>query len=139
VLADRSLVQLSPDKFLPEPDQYRRRSTQPTIRLSAGTPLEELGQGLKDLNGFVNPQEEQYQPTRHFLQCSWGLNYQGKSTRGGIHGSSCICSRGSLIWLQFEERSLVRWRLDTPTCTVWWEWEVVWGNTLIEVGVRQSG
>ena len=39
---------------------------QPTIVLSMGTPMEELGKGLKELKGFVTPQEEQqYQSTRH--------------------------------------------------------------------------
>jgi hypothetical protein len=38
---------------------------QPNIRLSAGTPIEKLRQGLKEVKGFANPQEElQYQLTR---------------------------------------------------------------------------
>jgi hypothetical protein len=36
-----------------------------TIGLSVGTPMEELGEGLKDLKGMATPQEEQqYQLTR---------------------------------------------------------------------------
>ena len=31
------------------PDQYRFRCSQPTIGLSIGTPVEELGGGLKEL------------------------------------------------------------------------------------------
>jgi hypothetical protein len=34
--------------------------------------------------------------TNQYPQSSQGLNYQPKSTHGGTHGSSCICSRG---WL----------------------------------------
>jgi hypothetical protein len=30
-----------------------------TIRLSPGTPMEEIGKGLKELKGFTTPQEEQ--------------------------------------------------------------------------------
>jgi hypothetical protein len=56
--------------------------------------MEELEKGLKELNRFATSQEEQqYQPTTH-PQTSQGLNHQPKSTNGGIHGSSCICSRG---------------------------------------------
>jgi hypothetical protein len=32
------------------------------------------------------------------LQSSQGLNHQPKSTHGGTHGSSCICSKGWLCW-----------------------------------------
>jgi hypothetical protein len=35
------------------------------IRLNMGTPIEELGEELKELKGFATPSEEkQYQPTR---------------------------------------------------------------------------
>ena len=34
---------------------------QPTIRLSPGTPVEELGKVLKELKGIATPFEEQYQ------------------------------------------------------------------------------
>jgi hypothetical protein len=34
---------------------------QPTIRLSPGTPMEELGRELKELEGITTPQEERYQ------------------------------------------------------------------------------
>jgi hypothetical protein len=32
--------------------------------------------------------------TNQYTQSSQGLNHQPKSTHGGTHGSSCICSRG---------------------------------------------
>jgi hypothetical protein len=40
---------------LPEPDKYRGRRSQPTIGLSTGSPMEELGEGLKELKGFATP------------------------------------------------------------------------------------
>jgi len=43
---------------LPELDQYRCSCSQPTIRLSLETPMEELGEGLKELKGFATPKEE---------------------------------------------------------------------------------
>ena len=49
--------------------------------------------------------------TNQYLQSSLGLNYQPDSTHGGTHGSSCICSRGSLVCHQCEEKLLVFWRL----------------------------
>ena len=33
-----------------------------TIALNAGSPVEELEKGLKELKGFATPYEEQYQP-----------------------------------------------------------------------------
>jgi hypothetical protein len=77
---------------LPEPDQYRYRCLQPTTGLSMDTPMEELGEGLKKLKGFVTPSEAQYyQPTR--LPRA-PRTKPPKSTHGGTHGSIYICSRG---------------------------------------------
>jgi hypothetical protein len=39
----------------PKPTQYRCGCTQPTIRLSIGTPIEGLGEGMKELKGFITP------------------------------------------------------------------------------------
>jgi hypothetical protein len=44
---------------LPEPDKYRGRSSQPTIGLNAGSLMEELEKGLKELRGFAAPWREQ--------------------------------------------------------------------------------
>jgi hypothetical protein len=63
-----------------------------------GSPREELEKGLKELKGFAMLEEEQqYQLTR-LPQSSQGLNHQPKSTHGGTHGSSRICSRGWPYW-----------------------------------------
>ena len=54
-------------------------------------------------------------------QSSQGLNHQSKSTHGGIHGSSCICSRGAyaaedgLVRCQWEERPLA-YEGSMPQC-----------------------
>ena len=39
-------------------------------------------------------------------QSSQGLNHQPKSTHGGTHGSSCICSRGWPCWTSKGEEAL---------------------------------
>ena len=39
-------------EVLPEPDKYRGGCTQPNLRLSRETPVEELGEGLKELKGL---------------------------------------------------------------------------------------
>jgi hypothetical protein len=44
---------------MPEFDHYRCGCTQPTIGLTTGTPMEELGKGMKELKEFATPQEEQ--------------------------------------------------------------------------------
>jgi hypothetical protein len=55
---------------LPGPDQYRCRFLQPTIILSMGILMEELGKGLKEVKGFATPEEEQQQqPTRRRPLC----------------------------------------------------------------------
>jgi hypothetical protein len=50
VLADRSLIQLSPER-LPDPHKYRYRWSQTTIGVRPGNQIEELGEGLKELKG----------------------------------------------------------------------------------------
>ena len=40
---------------LPAPYRYRGGCLQPTTGLSTGTPMEELGEGLKELKGFSTP------------------------------------------------------------------------------------
>jgi hypothetical protein len=40
---------------LPEPYKYRGRCSQPTIGLSAGSPIDELEKELKELKGFTTP------------------------------------------------------------------------------------
>ena len=40
---------------LPEPYKYRGRCSKPTIGLRAGSPMEELKKGLKELKGFAIP------------------------------------------------------------------------------------
>jgi hypothetical protein len=41
-----------PSPLMPAPDQYRCRYLQPTIGLSPGTPIEELGEGPKERRGL---------------------------------------------------------------------------------------
>jgi len=44
--------------------------------------------------GVCNPIGKTIISTNQTTQSSQGLNHQPKSTHGGTHGSSCICSRG---------------------------------------------
>ena len=55
--------------------------------------MEELEKGPKELKGFAAPwEEQQYELTS--TPRAPGTNHQPKSTHGGTHGFSCICSRG---------------------------------------------
>jgi hypothetical protein len=57
-----------------------------------GTPMEELGEGVKEPKGFATPWEEQeYQPTRPFPPPP---ELPGTKPPKNTHGSSCICGRG---------------------------------------------
>ena len=60
------------------------------------------------------PIEETTIWTIQYPQSLQGLNYQPKGTHGGTYSSKCICSRGCLVVCQWEEMSLVLWRLDAP-------------------------
>ena len=55
--------------------------------------MEKLEKGLKELKGFATHRKN-YISTNQNPQSSQGLNHQPRSTHGGTHGSSCICSRG---------------------------------------------
>jgi hypothetical protein len=50
VLADRSPIWLLPERFY-----QHQMQKQPTIGLSLGAPVEELGEGLKELKGIATP------------------------------------------------------------------------------------
>jgi hypothetical protein len=50
-------------KKMSVPYKYRVRCSQSMIGLSAGSPIEELEKGLKELKGFATTQEKTYQPT----------------------------------------------------------------------------
>jgi hypothetical protein len=54
VLADRRLIQLSPER-LHQSLTNTDADTQPTSGLRIGSPMEELGKGLKELMGFSTP------------------------------------------------------------------------------------
>jgi hypothetical protein len=56
-----------------------------------GFPNEEVREGTEGAEGVCNPIGRTAVPTNQNYQ---DLNYQPKSTHGGTHGSSCICSRG---------------------------------------------
>ena len=60
VLADRSLIWLSPERLC-----QSLTNTEADAHSQPGPPMEELEKGLKELKGFTIPYEEQqYQPTR---------------------------------------------------------------------------
>jgi hypothetical protein len=46
---------MSPGEALPDPDQYKCGYLQPTFGLSKRTLVEELGEGMEELKGFITP------------------------------------------------------------------------------------
>jgi hypothetical protein len=95
-------------KALPEPDKYWDGWSQPTIALSAGSPMKELEKGLKEIKGIATPLKRgrTIVSTNKSSKSPQGLSHQESSA----HGSSCIgCRRWPCH--QWEERSLVLWRL----------------------------
>jgi hypothetical protein len=73
------------------PEKYRSGYSQPSIGLSTGSPMNTLEKGPKVLKVFAGGTTIW---TNQYPQSSQGLNNQPKSKHVGIHGSSCICSRG---------------------------------------------
>jgi hypothetical protein len=65
-----------------------------TSELIMGSPVEELGKGLKELKGFATKQSSQ------------GLIYQPRSIHGGTYGSSLMCSRELPCWASMGEEAL---------------------------------
>jgi hypothetical protein len=55
VHADSSLIQLSPEGVLPEPDIYRSGCSQPSTELITVSLMEELEKGPQELKGFATP------------------------------------------------------------------------------------
>ena len=56
--------------------------------------MKELEKVPNELKGSATLYVEQQYELTSTPQSSQGLNLQAKSTHGGTHGSSCICSRG---------------------------------------------
>jgi hypothetical protein len=56
--------------------------------------MKELEKGPKNLKGFAAPKEEQQYELTCTPRAHWGINHLPKKTHGGIHDSSCLCSRG---------------------------------------------
>ena len=69
-----------------------------------GSPLKELEKGLKELKWFATHRKNNTKQAD--LKSSQVLNHQPKSTHGGTHGSSCICSRGWPCWASMGEEAL---------------------------------
>ena len=57
-------------------------------------PSGEVGERTEGAEGVCNHIERTTMSTNQIHQSSQGLNHQPKSTHGGTHGSSCICSKG---------------------------------------------
>ena len=92
---------------LSEPDKYRGGCSQPTIGLSAGSRMEELEKGLKELRGFAAPWGEQ--------QCQQARppGVLGDRTTNqrvhmvGLMAPAAYVAEVSLVSHQWEERPLV--------------------------------
>jgi hypothetical protein len=99
--------------------------------------MEELEKRLKELNGL--------QPIGRTIstnQSSQGLNHQPKTTHGGTHGSSCICSREWPCRVSIGEEALVPMKAGCPFVGEFEGREVGvsgWENTLIEAGGGGKG
>ena len=93
-------------KALPVPEKYRSGCSQPTVGLSTGSPMEELGKEWKELKACSSKRGTTIW-TNQYPQSSYGLNHQPKSTHGGTDGSSCICSRRWACWTSMGGETLV--------------------------------
>jgi hypothetical protein len=69
------------------------------FELSAGSLVEELEKGLKELKGFAAPWRGATGLTDQIPLSFLGLNHQPKSTNGGTYDSSRMCGRGWPCWI----------------------------------------
>ena len=120
---------------LPETDKYRDRCLQQPFGMSIGSPIEELGKGLKELNGFATIGRTT-KSINQILQSSQELNHQSKSTDGATEGSSYICSRQWPYQILMGREALVPLKAQCPSvgeCQGKETAVFVWvGNSLID-------
>jgi hypothetical protein len=69
--------------------------------------MEELEKGLKELNRFATPQEEQYQPTRLPLRVPRDKTTNQRVSMEGLMVPSTYVAEDGLDGHQWEERTLV--------------------------------
>jgi hypothetical protein len=77
--------------------------------------MEELEKELKELKELAAPMGGTTIRTNQYPQGSWGLNHQPKSTHGGTHGSSHICSRGWPCWTSMGGEALGPEKAQCPS------------------------
>ena len=66
---------------------------QPSIKLSLGTLMGELGEGLKELKGMATPLEDQQYQITWTSGSSQRLSHKPKSIHRLVLGPQSICSR----------------------------------------------
>ena len=92
-------------------------------------------EGTEGVEEVCNPIGRTTISTNQTFQSSQGLNHQPKSTHGGIHGSSCICSRGWPCWTSVGGEALGSVKAEGRSvgeCQVGEAGLGRWGKTLIE-------
>ena len=100
---------------LPVPDKYRSGWSQPSIGQSTGFPNEGTRQSTQRAEGVCSPIRGITIWTNQYLQSSLGLNYLSKTTHGGTHGSSCICSRVCPSWSSIGGEALCPVKVICPS------------------------
>ena len=95
--------------------------SEPTIWLSPGTPMEELGEGWSCWRGLQPHRKNSI--TNQNAQSSQGLNHQPKSIHGFVHGSHYKVEENCLIWQQGGGQScLILLWLDASVNGILEEW-----------------
>ena len=83
----------APWEVQPATNQYRCECLELTIRLSSGTLVGELAEGLEERGGLQHYRKNNISWPDHPVLLSCVLDHQPRSVQGGIHGSRYICSR----------------------------------------------
>jgi hypothetical protein len=139
VLADRSLILLSPERLCQSLTKYRGGCSRPNYWTVHRVPNGGVVERTEGAEGVCNPIgrttiSANQTPSSHPPQSSQGLNHQPKSTNVGTHDSSRYVAEDGLVEHQWEERPLVQGMLDAWSRMGSWEWVGGRGITLIEVG-----
>jgi hypothetical protein len=114
VLADGSLIWLSPDRLWQNLTNTEVDASSKPFDWIWGSQMEELEKRLKELRGFDTPWREQQCQQARPPWSSWWLDYQPKNTHWGTHDAGCICGMDGPVGHQWEKRPLDLRVFDAP-------------------------
>ena len=124
MLTDRNLAWLCSERPYQQLTETDSRHLHPTIGLKSGTPVVELGEGLKKLKGRVTPQEDQQSQLSWPFGSSQRLSHQPGAHTAWSEAPDTYTAEVCLVRPQWEKICLILKFFEAPgKVEVWWCWE----------------